>query len=224
MIVFIEIPFSAGRGAFQAFSNALGADRVGWLHRNAQLADLKSHDAPEKYALVGGRFTLADAMEMQGITAFATVAGDPILRMVSTWNAWERQSRHPLHWVPHTFNMREALDERILPLMESSEAMMRYLRKAGVGTEIDRIVEDLATLPIIVGFGDQAEAFAETMSRLLGLGPDGLNVAAFAEFARAPSNIGLYHSLVDGTVPDRTLLARMLDAAGESAVWTPNRI
>lgn len=222
MIVFIEIPFAAGRGAFQAFSKALGAERVGWLNRNATLADLTSDDAPRRYDLVGGRFTMADAMRMKGVDAISTVAGDPILRLVSTWSAWERQARHPLHWVPHTFNMREALEERILPMMETTEAMMRTLRQDGVGTEIERIVEDLAQLPLILGFGDRAESFAEAMSLRLGLGPDGLSAPAFAEFARAPNNIGLYHALVDGTVPDRTLLARLLDRAGEAPVWTPN--
>ncbi|RAI01035.1 hypothetical protein DLJ53_17600 [Acuticoccus sediminis] len=220
MIVFIEIPFSAGRGAFQAFTKALGAQRVGWLGRNATLEDLTSAGAADKYALVGGRFTLDDALKMQGVTRFATVAGDPILRMISTWNAWERQHRHPDHWVPHTFSLREALDERVLPVMVSTEAMMRSLRKKGVGTEIDRIMADLTALPVTVGFGDQPEAFAETIAEQLGLGPDDLNPNAFAEFGRAPNNTGLYQSLVNGTVPDRTLHMRLLEAAGDWPVWT----
>ena len=220
MIVFIEIPFSAGRGAFQAFTKALSANRVGWLGRNATMKDLKAPDAPEKYDLVGGRFTLDDALKMKGVTGYATVAGDPVLRMLNTWNAWERQARHQLHWLPHTFNLREAIDERILPVMESSEAMMRSLRKAGVGTEIDRIVADLAALPVTIGFGEHPEAFAEAIAAKLGLGPDDLNPDAFAEYGRAPANTGLYQSLVNGTVPDRTLHLRLTEAAADEPVWT----
>ncbi len=220
MIVYIEIPFSAGRGAFQAFTTALGADRVGWQGRNATLKDLKAPGAAQKYAVVGGRFSLNDALQMKGVTGYATVAGDPILRMMNTWNAWERQARHPRHWLPHTFNLREALDERILPVMELTEAMMRQLRKAGVGTEIDRIVADLAALPVTIGFGEHAEAFAETIAQQLGLGEDDLNPAAFAEFGRAPNNTGLYQSLINGTVPDRTLYLRLTEAAADMPVWT----
>ncbi|WP_075221659.1 hypothetical protein [Acuticoccus yangtzensis] len=220
MIVFIEIPFSAGRGAFQAFTKALGANAVGWLGRNATLDDLKADDAPNKYRLVGGRFTLADALEMKGVTAYSAVAGDPVLRMMATWQAWERQARHPQHWVPHTFNLREALDERIHPVMVATEAMMRGLRQRGVGTEMDRIMADLTALPVTIGFGEHADAFTEAMAQRLGIDTSELNPAAFAEFSHAPGATGLYQSLIDGTVPDRTLHHRLMAAAEGLPVWT----
>ena len=214
MIVFIEIPFSAGRGAYQAFTNALGADHVGWMDRNTTLADLKAGGAADRYRLVGGRFTLADALQIPGATRFASIVGDPVLRMLATWNAWERQARHPEHWLPHTFQLREALEAKIYPVMHSTEALMRGLRKAGVGTEIDRIVDDLKALPVTIGFGDSPDAFVEAIAPELGVETRDLNAAAFAEFGRTPNNAGLQHSIINGTVPDRTLHARLLAAAG----------
>lgn len=219
MIVFIEIPFSAGRGAYQAFERALGPGNVGWLKKNASLEELKSDAAAQRFRVVGGRFSLIDALEMKGVTRYATVAGDPILRMLATWNAWERQPRNRQHWLPHTFNLKEAIEARILPVMEQSEALMRTLRRKGVGTEIERIVADLAALPVTVGFGDHPEAFAEAMAKALGLPPNALNPSAFAEFQRTPKNIGLIQALIDGTVPDRTLHMHLVQAADGAPVW-----
>ncbi|WP_420393491.1 hypothetical protein [Acuticoccus sp.] len=223
MIVYIEIPFGAGRLAFRAFRDALGEERVGWLGQTATMADLAAPDAPSRYAVVGGRAALADLASLPGARLFATMVSDPVSRTTVAWAAWRRDARHPLHWLPHTFDLREAFEGAVEEAQPITGAMASHLRPPGASATIDGIVAGLRAMPFLIGFPDHPQAFARMLERRLDLQRSALDVDAFRENGRVPKNAEVAAVITAATVRDRALLARLREARGSAKVLDLSR-
>lgn len=224
MIVFLEIPHAAGLGAFESFRGALGETRVGWLDRTATFDDLKAPETAERYAVVGGRMTLADAVALSGVALFATVVGDPVLRVLANWSSWDKNPEHEQHWIPHTLNLREAIIEEVAEVVAMTDVMMRHLRPPRTGPGVEAIVAELAKLPILFGFGEHPNAFARAMERRLGLERGTIDHDGFRETARIPKNRELHQAVMGATAADQALADRLKKALGERKVLTSDRL
>lgn len=200
---------------------ALGSG-VGWVGRDVRLAEVRAGQLNAPRRLLGGTIRLAATLALTDVSLRAIVLPDPITWTIRQWAAVEADPEHPDHAVPHTFTLREVLEENHPFRATITNPATRLLALPDRPATAPQVMETLRELAFLIGHVDHPAAFAAALGEALGVAPDAVPAAAFSLRRRAVPTAEMRRLLMEANHEDYRLIAavRALAADGTGLVRT----
>ncbi|MBJ3777555.1 hypothetical protein [Acuticoccus mangrovi] len=218
MIVFLQIPFGAGMGAYETLRAALGAEHVGWVGRNVSIDALRKGLPGRQYKVLGGAITMAHLEALEGISLFTVVTSDPVARTLGQWVSVEQNSEHPQHVVSQTLFLREVLELNHPFTGLLTNALTRFLTPSRKPPTVGFATSVLSEYPFLVGDAANPEPYAEALATELGLAPDALDADAFRARNRGQPNEEMRKLLEKANLEDIRVIKEIARRRGDQPV------
>ncbi|MEM8552252.1 MAG: hypothetical protein AAGF45_07695 [Pseudomonadota bacterium] len=164
MLAFIDVAGTCAR-PFNGLVRALGKDAVVWCETPADVKNAPTR-APGVRA-IAGRLQLDWVLANENVTAIALCAGNPLHRVLAAWFEAGATPTHPFHDAPHTFTLREVLEEDHPFARALCNAVSNALCQAGAEPSVAHVLARLSEGKTVVGDPARPGPFITALAHLL---------------------------------------------------------
>lgn len=167
VIVFLELGTGGYTNAEAAFRRYFGEERVGWLGKELDARHL-SGDLSDQFDLIGGPLTLSRIGDLRGVRLVTGVLCDPVRRAAGQWVLARDRPDHPHHAAPHTFTLREVMEEGHPFRAALANVATRALVAPGGRIVAREAVAHIASRAALLGDADRRAPYLWGLARFLG--------------------------------------------------------
>lgn len=214
LLAFLKIAGACARPR-GGLAEAVGGDALAWCDTPQALDKALAHKGDLR--VVAGPLHLDDLLGRPEITKVAFCIPNPVRRCLAAWAEIAATRSHPFHAVPHTFALREVLEEHHPLASAFTNAVSSTLSPAGTIQTPEAILDRLSKHAVLIGAPGRPAAFAKALSTALGVPSNTVDVHAFGQCEISPAQGRINNLLRDRNQTDLALfqkVAALLDERG----------